>query len=193
MSGLAGWTPGDIERFRKYLRTRVQLIGLDPRLRVRVDESDIVAETLLRVARSKEGLQHNPDPQVLAYLRRVRDAVVIDFCRAHHAQERDIDREQHLRAQLDQSSVGWEANVTAGDATPSAIASRQEVFARVAVAIQELPEDQRQAVLGVLFLNQSLQEVADQHGKTRGQVAGAYSRGMVRLREMLRDLDQPSG
>ncbi len=193
MCGLNAWSATALERYRRYLRTRAELLGLDPRLRVRADESDIVQETLRRAAASTKPCQGpGEEEDWLPWLRKIEDNVFIDLLREHHAELRDVDREQAQRM-LDESSAAWEKRLADSGLSASAIVARQEQFVRVAAAVQELPAAQREALLGVFFLGQSLQEVALLHGKTKGQVAGAYARGLVALRQRLQDLeeDQP--
>jgi RNA polymerase sigma-70 factor (subfamily 1) len=186
MNPLEGW---DLARYRRYLSTRARLLRLDPRVRLRADESDLVQETLTRAAASQEPCRGRGERERLAWLERIQDRVVIDFWREHHAGKRDVACERDFQNALSDSAAQWEANLADSAATsPDDRAQREELFLRVTAALQELPGEQRDVLLAVLVLHQTLQQAAEQLGKTRGQVAGLYHRGLSRLRRLLHDL-----
>jgi RNA polymerase sigma-70 factor (subfamily 1) len=162
---------------------------LDRRVQVRFDESDLVQETFTRAVASQEPCQGTGTEDRIAWLERIQDRVLIDKWREHHAGIRDVKREEELRNALLDSTAHWEANLAdRHQSSPSTQAQRKELFLRVTTAIQQLPDDQQDVVMAVLILHQTPQEVAESLGKTKGQVAGLYSRGIAALRLLLKDL-----
>jgi RNA polymerase sigma factor (sigma-70 family) len=182
MAALDGWA---LDRYREILRARARLLRWDPRIRLRANESDVVQETLLRAVASAEPCRGTSDGERLAYLFRIQDAVAIDLRREHHAGKRDVAREQQL---LDESTTHWEANLVDKAEGPDQQAAARETLIRTLEGVLRLPEDQMNAVLAILILDLSAQEVADLLDKTRSQVAGLYHRGITALREILHQL-----
>jgi len=185
MALLDGW---DLERYRAYLRTRARLLGLDRRVRARIDESDLVQETLLKAAASAEPCRGHTDRERIAWLERIQDNVIIDKEREHHADKRDVKREQDLQQALASSTAHWEGNLAGRGLPPSEQAERHDLFLYAMSALQQLSADQRDAVLAVHVLQLTTEEAAQRLGITVGTVAGLYRRGMERLRQLLKDL-----
>lgn len=184
MPTLDGW---DLDRYRQYLRTRAQLIRLNPKVRVRFDESDLVQETLLRAVHpATPPCLGTTDRERLAWLEQIQNNLYIDRYRAEHAEKRDVGREQQLRQALEQSTVHWEANVIDSGDTPLDQLLKKDLAIGLAEAIQQLPPDQRDAVMAREMLHLDLAEAARALGKTEGAVAGLYRRGLAKLKELLR-------
>lgn len=183
----------DWERYRAYLRCRARLLNLDRRLRVRCDESDITSDAVQQAFARRAQCRGTSDAERIAWLEQIQDNVLIDRWREARAGRRDIQREQDLRGLLAESTVGWERNLAASQASPSEEAARKELRFHIIRAIEQLPDEQREVVLEVLLLNHTLQEVADRLTKTKGAVAGLYRRGVERLRELLPHLRESAG
>ena len=83
-----------------------------------------------------------------------------------------------------QSSSRLEA-LLGGDSSPSAHAVRHEELNRLAVALTELPQDQRTAIELHHLHDCSVAEIGQQMGRTEPAVAGLLRRGLKRLRELL--------
>jgi RNA polymerase sigma-70 factor (ECF subfamily) len=75
--------------------------------------------------------------------------------------------------------------VAARDAPPGQQAERRELLLRVAAAIDQLPEDQRDVIIQRDLLGTPVAEVAALLGRTPKSVAGLLLRGRRRLRELL--------
>jgi RNA polymerase sigma-70 factor (ECF subfamily) len=172
-----------LEQHREYLHLLAEA-GLDRRLRGKVDSSDLVQQTLLQAhqawARFRGG-----DGQVAAWLHRILarnlDRCARDFRRAR----RDIRRERSLEAVLDDHAGPTEVWVAAAGPSPGQEAERAEQLLRVARAVETLPEDQRQAVVLCYWQGRSLDEVAQQLGRSKGAAAALVHRGVKRLRARL--------
>ncbi len=182
----------DWNRYIPYLRCRARLLRLDRRVRVRFDESDLVGETLQQAVAKQDQFRGSSEEERIAWLERVQDRMLIDLWRRCHADRRDVGREQDLQQALQDTTACWEHCLPAQQTSPSELAARRELLLRVSEAVERLPDDQRDIVLAVLLRQQTLQEVADQAGRTKGAVAGLYARGLARLREWLPDLRDAS-
>jgi RNA polymerase sigma-70 factor (subfamily 1) len=180
-----------LEEDRRFLRTLAQLARLDPHLRVREDESDIVQITLTKAFHQygMETLAQLNPPQRRALLRTILKNTTVDLIRFYHTQGHDIDREQSARASVEESTVDWEKNVALQDLSPVETLAREERFARLAIAVQSLPDKERLVIQNKFFLNYSLTEVASRVDMTRAQVTGYYTRALKRLRTLLSDME----
>ncbi len=159
---------------------------MNQKIRVRFDESDLVQETLLRAADpATPPCVGETDRQRIAWLEKIQDRIYIDKFRAEHADKRDVSREQIFQQVLDQSTAHWETKVFVSDDTPLEQLVRKELTLEVAAMIQRLPDDQRDVVIARELLHLSLKETAEELGKTEGQVAGLYRRGLQNLKELL--------
>jgi len=106
------------EKYREYLRFLAR-VGLDPRLRARLDPSDIVQDTFLEAYQARRGYEERTAEAEAAWLRRILAHNLANAHRDHHREKRDVDRERSIEAALDRSSIrlgGW---LAASDPSPS--------------------------------------------------------------------------
>jgi RNA polymerase sigma-70 factor (ECF subfamily) len=183
-------TPGDpLERFRAYLRL---LAGtqLGPRLRGKLDPSDLVQQTLLEAHLARDRLAGRTDAQVAAWLRQALAHNLADAARRFGAAGRDLALEQSLEQALDQSSARLEAWLADERSAPTERAQRQERLLRLAEALGRLPDAQRQAVELKHLHGLPVEAVSRQMGRSGASVAGLLRRGLGRLRELLTEHDE---
>ncbi len=174
------------ECFREYLHliARLQVRG---DLRAKVDVSGVVQETLLEAHRAAGQFADLDEPGRLRWLRRCLACNLADALRRAGAAARDARREQSMEAALEDSSARIESWLAAGQSTPSGQAQRAEQLRRLAAALGELPEDQRQAVELRHLQGLPVAEVGRLMGRSRESAAGLVFRGLRRLREVLGD------
>jgi RNA polymerase sigma-70 factor (ECF subfamily) len=103
----------------------------------------------------------------------------------YHRDRRDVSLECSLEADLDRSSSGLACGLAAEQTSPSRAAQRNEELLRLADALAELPEPMREVVLLKHCRGRTLQEIADQLGKTVPSVASLLRRGLEALRQRL--------
>jgi RNA polymerase sigma-70 factor (ECF subfamily) len=171
----------DLEAFRDYLRLLARA-GLDPRLQAKLDPSDIVQQTLLEAHKDLADFRGQSPEELRAWLRQVLARNLVNALRDFRRDKRDVAREQAL---VEESSARVEAWLAAEGSSPSAGLRRQEEAARLAAALEELPEAQREAVVLRHLHGWSLHDIARHVGKSTTAVAGLIHRGLSRLRERL--------
>jgi RNA polymerase sigma-70 factor (ECF subfamily) len=179
-------TPFDsLDRFRAYLHLLARL-QLDPRLRTKLDPSDVVQQTLMQAHAARDQFRGSSPEELTAWLRqilaRVLGHAVRDFARG----KRDVTQERSLDAALDASSTRLETFLAADQSSPSERAGRNEQLLRLADALANLPESQREAVVLHYWQDWSLAEIAEHLHRTTSAVAGLLNRGVGALREQLR-------
>jgi RNA polymerase sigma-70 factor (ECF subfamily) len=180
--GPGGW----LGRYRDYLRLLARL-HLDPRLQGKVDPSDVVQEALLKAQKCLEQFRGTTEGEQAAWLRAILATTLAELTRRFTRRQRDVALERSLSASLDESSGRLEAWLADGHSSPSERAVRQELLARLAAALEALPEDQR-TVLELRYLHgQPIGAIEQATGRSNASVAGLLRRGLDRLRELLGD------
>jgi len=172
-----------LEQFRSYLLLLARL-QLGDRPRNRIEPSDIVQQTLLE-AHAQLDQFHGDDSDLAAWLRQALVNNLRDAWRAMHRERRDIRREQALEEAVEQSSLRLEGMLIAAKSSPSERAVRNEELLRLADALIELPEVQREAIVLHHLQGCSLAETARRLDRTDAAVAGLLHRGLRKLRELL--------
>jgi RNA polymerase sigma-70 factor (ECF subfamily) len=178
----------ELERYRNYLRLLARL-QLDPRLRGKLDPSDLVQQTLLQAHQMQDQFRGTTEAEQAAWLRQILAHTMANAARDLGRLKRDVGRERSLEAAIEESSVRLEAWLAAEQSSPSELAEKNERLLRLAEALEQLPEAQREAVVLHHLRGLSLAELAAQLGRSEGAAAGLLHRGIKRLRELLHDLE----
>jgi RNA polymerase sigma-70 factor (ECF subfamily) len=176
--------PQSIEQYRSYLHllARLQLAGQEAQ---RLDASDLVQQTMLEAHRERDRFQGATRGEQAAWLRRILANNLADAVRALHRDCRDVGRERSLEAALDRSSAqlgGW---LAAQGPSPSQQAHLHENATRLAEALAQLPEAQREALVLQHWHGLTLAQIGERLDRTPVAVAGLLKRGLERLRQLL--------
>jgi len=160
-------------------------VQFDPRLRAKLDPSDLVQQALLKAHERRDQFRGATDAELAAWLRAILANTLADAARKFGRQRGD--QERSLEESLEQSSARLEAWL-AGDApAPAQRASHQEQLLRRAGALARLPDDQCE-VLELRHLHgHSVPAVGQLTGRSTASVAGLLRRGLKKLRELLEE------
>src|ERR1043166_3057323 len=86
-----------LERFRDYLRLLAST-QVGPRLRVKVDPSDLVQQALLKAHQARGQFRGQSSGEMAAWLRQILAHTLADLVRDFGRERRDLDRERSLQA-----------------------------------------------------------------------------------------------
>jgi RNA polymerase sigma-70 factor (ECF subfamily) len=169
-------------QYRQELRQFVEL-RLDPRMRARVDASDVVQETQMEAfQRLTDFLERQPMPFRL-WLRKTAYERLLKI-RRHHMDvaQRTIRREVALP---DHSSLQLAQQLLASGSTPSERLDKREIARRVRQALGRLSDPDREVLLMRNFEGLSNQEAAQILGIEPATASQRLGRALLRLRKLL--------
>jgi len=157
---------------------------MNPRLRRRVDASDVVQEACIDVARRYPEWVSRPDMPLLDWIRFLTRQKLADLARLHlGAQRRDVRREARGRT----GSVAIADRLVGDLTTPSQGAVRSELRARLGEALDRLDDADREVLRLRHFEARTNDEVAGILGLTKAGASNRYIRALRRLRVIVPD------
>src|SRR5262245_27648429 len=171
-----------LERYRDYLHLLARL-QLEPRLRAKLDPSDVVQQSLLKAHEKWNEFRGKSEAEVLAWLRTILTHQIVDVMRRFGP--RHGGRERSLEVALEQSSARLESWLASQEISPSRTSIRQEQLLRLAEALAALPEEQRTALELKHLRDLPVSQISQIMGKTPSAVTGLLYRGLKKLREQL--------
>ncbi len=182
--------------YRNYMRMVVRT-GLGPRLRERVELSDVVQEAQLEIVKQFPQFTGQNEAALVGWMRRLVGQKLADLGRYHNRAKRSGGTpDVPLDAAWDASPLaeapsggGKLLDMLALDQTsPSEAASRRELTVLLADALASLPENEAE----VLWLHHaeglSFETIGERFGLSRKRVSGIWARGLKTLK---RTLDAP--
>jgi RNA polymerase sigma-70 factor (ECF subfamily) len=175
-----------LERFRGYLLLLARA-RFHSRLKGKVDSSDLVQQTLLQAHQALPQFQAHSVAQQAAWLRQILARNLANAARDLGRAKRDVNRERSLQLLLDESASRLESWLVADQPSPSQRAEHHEQAVRIAAALTNLPENQREAVVLRYWDGLSLAEIGEHMALTTAAVAGLLQRGLRNLKKGLQD------
>jgi RNA polymerase sigma-70 factor (ECF subfamily) len=172
---------GGLEQFRHYLLLLAR-VQLGRQAQGKPEASDVVQQTLLEAHRKRAQFRGTTDAERAAWLRQMLAFNLTDAQRHLGRGKRDAARQRSLEQELEQSSIRLGSWLAAEQASPSEQAVRHEEAVRVAFALAQLPEANREAVVLRYYEGLSLDEISARLGRTPAAVAGLLKRGLKQLR-----------
>jgi RNA polymerase sigma-70 factor (ECF subfamily) len=178
----------DLALYRNYLALVARpLLGKE--LAAKQDVSDVVHDTMLEAVEKFGTFRGNGPAELAAWLRAMLAHNLADRHRAERRQKRDIRLERSIEAALDASSSRLGGFLAAKQASPSEQVVLADKLVRLASAVAQLPDEQREAVTLHHLCEHKLADTAQRMGKTVPAVAGLLRRGLQSLRHELNTLE----
>ena len=156
-------------------------------LRVKVDASDLVQQTMLEAHRDFERFKGGSEQEWLAWLRKILSHNAADFVRHYRGTaKRQARREVRFRDPADSMGRGAPEPAAAG-ATPSQEFLRFDNELRVTAAMAELPADYQEVIVLRNLQRLPFNEVAQRMGRTRPAVQMLWMRAIRKLQVAMGD------
>jgi RNA polymerase sigma-70 factor, ECF subfamily len=177
-------------RYRERLKRMIHL-RLSRRLQGRVDDSDVLQEALIDVARRLPEYVHDPKLPFFLWLRHMAGLKLVEVHRRHlGTQARDADREISLhRGGLPEAdSISLAAQLLGQLSTPSQAAIKAEQRIMVQEALTAMDPTDREVLALKHFEQLSTSEIAEVLGMSKAGAGSRYLRAIKRLREVLSQL-----
>lgn len=168
---------------RRYLHQEAAEMVPSP-LRGRVDPSDLVQIALLRANRSLHQYRGQSDRELLAWMRRILENTAGEQWRFHLRERRHVDRETPLQEGESTSPPEVLASPCTTSSPGLSLIEREDA-ARLCVCIDELPDDQRTAVILRHLHQKTISEMARLMQRTECSIGGLLRRGMQNLRSQM--------
>jgi len=176
-----------LEELRPRLRRMVSL-RLDPRLRRRIDSSDVIQESFVDVARRFEAYRRSPDMPFFVWVRYLTAQKLLEVHRRHmQAERRDVRREEDGANGLQATSVLMARAILDRECSPSDALARKESKESLRSALEKLSETDREILLLKHFEQLSSEECAAVLGLSLPGAVSRHLRAVTRLREVLRE------
>ncbi len=165
------------ERYRDRLRSALRkLIG--PKYRVLMaDSEDATQDAILSALRRLHQFEYRGEGSFLAWLLKGAEYEIIRRIRAVEARKRRpqdgglVGIDEHMREAIPSK-----------DATPSQVHDETELAERIRVALQQLPDREREIIVLKRYLELSTDEICAEMGlPTEGAVRALLSRAQARL------------
>lgn len=178
--------------YRNYLRMIVRA-GMGPRLRERVEMSDVVQEALVEVVRQFPQFTGQNEAALVGWLRRLVAQKLADLGRYHSRAKRSGD----AGAVALESPWGHAGDGEGGEGprlldmlalsqtSPSEAASRRELTVLLADALSNLPEAEAEVLWLYHAEGLSFESIAQRLDLGRKAVRGLWARGLKGLRKTL--------
>ena len=173
-----------LELYRNYLNLLAKS-ELNPRLRIRVDASDIVQETFLEAHKAFDQFQGETEAEFMAWLRKILIRNILDQAKRQGAQKRDFHREQSLNASFDHSNQQLINTFAANTSSPSRQLARREQAVLIADALAALPDEYRDVILQRQVYKKPFAAIGEEMGKSAGAVRMIWLRALEKMRANL--------
>lgn len=184
--------------YRNYLRMLART-GLGPRLRERVELSDVVQETLIEVIRQFPAFTGQDEIALVGWLRRLIAQKLADLGRFHSRVKRGGgEAPWPLDAPLTTGNAPLQAGadaatrsarlaelLTLSQTSPSEVASRREATVLLADALTKLPADQAEILWLYHVEGLSFEAIGHQQGVSRKVIRGLWAKGLASLRRSM--------
>jgi RNA polymerase sigma-70 factor (ECF subfamily) len=177
-----------LSRYSNYL-TLLARVQLSRRIQAKVDPADVVQDAFLEAHRHFGQFRGGSEQEFTAWMRQILCARLANVVRHYLGTKgRDIRFERDLAVELDQSSRLLDAGLIAVQSSPSQAAAKRETAVLLADALDQLPEDYREAIILRQLEGLPFNVVAERMQRSEDSVQKLWVRGLARLRKVMEGL-----
>ena len=173
------------DHFRPRLKRMVEL-RLDPRLKGRVDASDVLQETFVQAFRDIHKFELREGASFVGWLKAIAENRLMDAIKTFQRKKRGGDFNRVGAADPYRSSIADFVAILEDEAdSPSRMVAKDEAIDAMEIAIAGLPEDQRQAVQLRCIKGLSVDQTAKAMNKTASAVRSLVHRAKQALQQSM--------
>ena len=155
-----------------------------------MDPSDVVQQSLLTAFEKKHQFRGSTNEEKLAWFRIILIRTVGHAVRKLNAQKCDIKLEQSIEQSFDASSMSLLKTLKASESSPSQRAMTEEQSLQLMNAMEQLPDEQRQALILKYWQGKSMQEMAQSMDKSISAIGSLLHRANKNLRKSINPPDK---
>ncbi len=161
-------------------------VQLESWLKVKVDASDLVQQSMLDAHQGLDGFRGNTEAEWVVWLKQIVKHNAVDFARHYGgAQKRQIHKEVRITSNSPQSQSGPDREFSAGIQTPSQIAMQHEDEIVLASAIEKLPEDYQEVIILRNLQRLPFEEIAERMGRSGPATQMLWTRAIQKLQTLM--------
>lgn len=151
-----------------------------------VAAEDVLQDVFTQVFRDIGQFEQRGDGSFLAWLKGIADHRLADALKGIRRKKRGGDLHQFTPNEAAASTVRQLVDqVCVGSHFPSHFAAGNEAAQAIQIAVAALPDDQRDAIRARFFDGMTVEQIAQQTGRTENAVRGLIHRAQKRLAEMM--------
>ncbi len=163
--------PGKLaECYRPWLR-ELASSALSETMRVRLDESDIVQETLMEACRDLDSFRGNSRGDLEAWLRQVLQNQILDAVKHHQRQRRSVEREVSVEF----------SEIRGNSDTASRLFTQKEAREQLWKVIETLPQHYRDIILMRQQMDLTFAEIGERTDRTPDAARMLWGRAILVL------------
>lgn len=174
-----------LELYQSYL-ILIARVQVGRKLQAKVDAGDLVQETFLEAHRQFPNFRGTTEAELTAWLRRILAGQIALMIRRYLGTKgRDLELEQRLAREVDESSAMLEDALAGSGTSPSQQVSRREQAVLLAEALDKLPDDYREVIVLRHLEQLPFAEVSARMGRSEDSVQKLWMRALKGLRQAL--------
>lgn len=173
-----------LEQFRPLLMRQARY-QMGDRLKQKLDEEDLVQQTLLDAYRNRHQFRGRSDNEISAWLRRILSRNLLDVTQKFQTRKRDVSCEVPLRRDVNRSALRADHWLADDRETPELCAERHDEIENMLAAVRRLTAAQQEAIRFFYLEDATLRDVARRMNRSVQSVSSLIYRGVCRLRKML--------
>ncbi|QDT47303.1 RNA polymerase sigma factor YlaC [Symmachiella dynata] len=172
------------DKCRNYLAI-VARVQVESWLRVKVDASDLVQQTMLDAYRGFGDFRGNSEGEWLTWLKQILKHNATDFVRRYRGTEkRQQRREVPMQVGPTNLSEGFTREPSSGGESPSELVMQREREIQLADCITKLAPDHQEVIILRSLQRLPFDEVAERMDRTRPAVQMLWARAVSKLKDL---------
>lgn len=169
-----------MSRILKIVRMR-----LGPKLRSKMESMDVVQEVMIRAINGFEKFDAKNEAAFLHWISKLVQNEIRDLADYHGAAKRDLKKEMQKKPDFSTESSVLSKIPANSEYRPSFQIRLKEEVLELEVALDQLPENQRDIIVMRQYEGMSFKEIGEELGSSEDAARMQYARAMDKLTDLL--------